>query len=88
MVAAYTRKYRELDAYELQALKEFAAAHSSKKSLTRGNRNWKEELGNTYWYNARIWRGGSFPNAGSVLHGIRNEFGPTWLFDVFKLPKE
>jgi hypothetical protein len=71
------REYRELTAFELESLHAFAKAHG---------RRWREELGNVYWYNARIWRG-PVPGMGNQLHGIRNEFGPTWLWDVFKLPK-
>lgn len=61
---------------EREALEAFAAEHG---------RNWRETLNNVYWYNARIWSGGK-PGMGSTLHGIRNERGPTWLFDVFKIP--
>lgn len=69
--------YRDLTKEENAALETFAAAHG---------RKWKDELSVVYWYNARIWQG---PEAGmgSLLHGLRNEFGPTWLYDVYKLPK-
>ncbi len=65
------RDYRELEADEIAALQAFADAHG---------RRWKSELSDVYWYNARIWIG-PVPNMGNVLHGIRNEFGPTWLYD-------
>lgn len=61
---------------EREALEAFAEAFG---------RNWRETLNNVYWYNARIWEGGK-PGMGNTLHGIRNERGPTWLFDVFKIP--
>lgn len=67
--------YRELTDDETAALQAFADAHG---------RRWKGELGNVYWYNARIWIG-PVPGMGNVLHGIRNEFGPTWLFDRCKI---
>jgi len=64
--------YRALTGEESEALQAFANVHG---------RKWKDVLGNTYWYNARIWIG-PVPGMGNVLHAIRNEFGPTWLFDV------
>ncbi len=73
------RDYRELTERELAALVEFAKAHG---------RCWRHELNDVYWYNARVWRGGSDENIGHILHSIRNNFGPTWLYDVFKLPKD
>lgn len=80
-------KYRELAQEEIEALIAFRDAHSHKRNLSRGCRDWKEELGNIYWYNARIWIGQK-PGMGNILHGIRNEFGPTWLFYHCKLPKK
>lgn len=65
-------RYPELDADEVAALQAFANAHG---------RKWKSELSNVYWYNARLWRGPT-ENTGSILHGIRNNYGPTWLYDV------
>jgi hypothetical protein len=62
---------------ELAALQAFAA---------ESGRCWKRDLMNTYWYNARIWRdadGSTFH--GSVLHGLRNRLGASWLVG-FKLP--
>lgn len=78
--------YRELDAFELEALQAFATAHKRKADRTPGCADWRDELSMIYWYNARIWTG-PVPGMGNALHGIRNEFGPTWLYDVFKLPK-
>ncbi len=69
------RTYRELTTEEAAALQAFADAHG---------RRWRDELGNVYWYNARIWHG-PVPGMGNVLHAIRNEFGPTWLYDVCKV---
>lgn len=69
--------YRELTAEERGALERFQAAHG---------RRWREELGNVYWYNARLWGDGE-PGDGSILHGIRNTFGPTWLWDVYRPAK-
>ena len=68
---------RKLTAEENEALEAFAAAHG---------RRWKEELSMVYWYNARIWQGPK-EGMGPLLHGLRNEFGPTWLYDSCKLPK-
>lgn len=64
-------KYRDLLPEEAAALQAFADEHG---------RKWKDELANVYWYNARIWTGGA-PGMGNELHSIRNEFGPTWLYD-------
>lgn len=71
---------RQPAADQIAALEAFAAAHG---------RKWKSVLNETYWYNARMWRGADGRNEiiGSILHGIRNEFGPTWL-DKFKLPSK
>lgn len=57
---------------EREALQAFANAHG---------RKWKSELSDVYWYNARIWNG-PVPGMGNTLHGIRNNYGPSWLFDV------
>ncbi|TCV62291.1 hypothetical protein [Neorhizobium sp. S3-V5DH] len=73
-----SRKYRPLTQEETDALVAFAAAHG---------RRWKAILSEVYWYNARLWSDSSGNRVGSVLHGLRNEFGPTWLFDHCKLPK-
>lgn len=56
------------------ALEAFAAAFG---------RKWRDELSMVYWYNARIWDG-PVPGMGTTLHYIRNHFGPTWLYDVYK----
>ncbi len=75
--------YRPLDEFEHQALEAFAAAHKRKADRSRGCDTWKEELSMIYWYNARIWNG-PVAGMGTALHQIRNEFGPTWLYDVYK----
>lgn len=67
--------FRELQADESAALQAFADAHG---------RRWRDELANVYWYNARVWHG-PVPGMGNVLHAIRNEFGPSWLYDVCKV---
>lgn len=67
-------EYRELTDEERAALEAFAKAHG---------RAWREELSMVYWYNARIWTG-PVAGMGTTLHGIRNHFGPTWLYDVYK----
>lgn len=74
-----TREYRDLLPEEHAALEAFAEAH--------GRNRWRAELTQVYWYNARIWIG---PEAGmgSTLHGIRNTFGPTWLYDVYRPRKQ
>lgn len=74
------RKYEPLTEDDIAALKAFRKAEG---------RKWKETLSFTYWYNARLWRDptGSMPNAGSILHGLRNSHGPSWLVDL-KLPKD
>lgn len=66
--------YPELPDDMRGALERFAAAHG---------RKWRDTLSQTYWYNARLWEGGN-PGDGSLLHAIRNNFGPTWLYDVYK----
>lgn len=63
---------RTIDANDRAALQAFANAHGKK---------WKDTLACVYWYNARIWTGGT-PNDGYVLHAIRNSFGPKWLYNV------
>lgn len=49
-------------------------------------RRWKSELSDIYWYNARIWEQWTGTTCskdnGYRLHAIRNNFGPTWLYDV------
>lgn len=70
-----SRLYPTPTAADLDALQAFADAHG---------RKWKEELSMVYWYNARPWRGvsGNDQNMGSTLHAIRNNFGPTWLYNI------
>lgn len=72
---------RALDTAELAALQAFADAHKRKADRTRGCADWRDELSMVYWYNARIWTG-PVPGMGATLHAIRNEFGPSWLYDV------
>jgi hypothetical protein len=64
--------YRELLPEETAALQAFANAHGVK---------WRAVLNETYWYNARPWRGtdGRDDRTGQVLHRIRNDLGVTWL---------
>jgi hypothetical protein len=56
--------YRPATETETLALQAFADEHG---------RNWRRELSDVYWYNARLW------------HGIRNDLGPKWLYDVCKV---
>jgi hypothetical protein len=72
--------YRELTQEEREALAAFAAAHKRKADRSRGCDSWRDELSMIYWYNARIWRG-PIDGMGTTLHGIRNDLGPTWLYD-------
>jgi hypothetical protein len=75
-----TQKFRDLLIAEIEALQAFANAHGKR---------WKEVLSCTYWYNARIWRDCHGDDVhGSMLHGIRNEFGSEWLLDVCKIQPE
>lgn len=70
---------RELTAQELAALRAFAAEYG---------RKWKSVLAETYWYNARLFYArGNYTDSipGSLLHGLRNSHGPSWL-QSFKLP--
>jgi len=77
--------YRQLTQDEIAALVAFRDAHKRKANRTPSCNDWRDELSMIYWYNARIWRG-PVPGMGNTLHGIRNEFGPTWLYDFCKLP--
>lgn len=69
--------YPTLDADHRAALQAFA---------DEKGRNWKRELNETYWYNARIWERWTgmqcSKDDGYRLHNIRNNFGPSWLYDV------
>lgn len=72
-----SREYPTLDQAHRDALQAFA---------DEKGRNWKDELSSVYWPNARIWeqwvgRECSKDN-GYRLHAIRNNFGPSWLYDV------
>jgi hypothetical protein len=62
--------YRDLLPDELAAITAFAAEHG---------RTWRDTLAMKYWFNARIWRDRSGKDH-PVLHRMRNEFGPTWLY--------
>lgn len=77
-----SRTYPALDEQDRAALQAFADAHASDKH--RKEANWKDELSMIYWFNARIWRDPMTGQDihGTTLHGIRNNFGPTWLYDV------
>ena len=57
----------EPDAEMIAALQQFADEFG---------RNWKDEL-STRWMNGRDY----FLENGTVLHSVRNELGPTWLYD-------
>jgi hypothetical protein len=63
---------------DFAALQSFADAHG---------KHWKTVLTDTYWYNARLWRGpaGDDERTGSTLHAIRNNFGPDWLHNVCRV---
>lgn len=69
--------YPTLTQEDRDALQAFADAHG---------RNWKSDLSNIYWYNARIWEQWTGTQCskenGYRLHSIRNNFGPSWLWDV------
>lgn len=71
------REYPPLSAEDRAALQAFA---------DEKGRNWKSELGDVYWYNARIWEQWTGKTCskenGYRLHSIRNNYGPTWLYDV------
>ena len=69
------RQYPTPTDADLAALQAFADAHG---------RTWKDQLAQVYWYNARPWRGvdGRDEITGSTLHAIRNNFGPTWLYEL------
>jgi hypothetical protein len=74
--------YREITESERAALQRFADREHNQANGHRGARlSWKDALSQVYWYNARIWEGGE-PGDGSALHGLRNDLGPTWLYDV------
>jgi hypothetical protein len=75
--AKRTQQYRDLLPDELEALQIFAAEFGKK---------WKETLSFTYWYNARIYRARRDGKEYTVLHRMRNEFGPEWLAQ-FTLPQ-
>lgn len=69
----------KLSVTEIGALERFAQAHG---------RTWKSVLRDTYWPNARIWKGG-VEGDGYILHGLRNQ--PNWGLAglaAFKLPKD
>lgn len=70
-------KYPTLTQEDRDALQAFA---------NEKGRNWKGELSDVYWYNARIWEQWSGTQCskdnGYRLHAIRNNFGPSWLWDV------
>lgn len=57
-------------AEQIEALRAFAAKHG---------RTWKSKL-------IDAWTGWGNIQDGPILRGVRNEFGPTWLIDKFRLP--
>lgn len=69
---------KTLSETERNALQAFANKHG---------RKWKDILSCEYWPNARIWTGGA-PNDGYVLHSIRNNFGPEWLYKACDVKPE
>lgn len=71
--------HRDLTSDERAALQRFANAQHRDRAGRR--LPWKEALSAVYWYNARMWTGGQ-PGDGPLLHGLRNDLGPTWLYDV------
>lgn len=74
--------YPILTQEQRDALQRFADREHRQPNGHNGARlTWQSALSDVYWYNARIWEGGE-PGDGSILHGIRNDFGPTWLWDV------
>jgi hypothetical protein len=70
-----TPHYRDLTAEERAALERFATAENKRDDP------WRDALSMRYWFHARLWEGGE-PGDGSILHGLRNDLGPTWLYDV------
>jgi hypothetical protein len=74
-------QYAPLTTDDVAAIQAFAKDHGH---------TWKTTLACTYWYNARVWSGPKgtpySTEQGSILHGLRNSHGPSWL-DGFKLPK-
>lgn len=75
-------EYRPLTEAERAALQRYAdREHNQPNGYGAHRMPWKESLSMVYWYNARLWEGGE-PGDGSLLHGLRNDLGPTWLFDV------
>jgi hypothetical protein len=46
----------------------------------RNGRNWKETL-SVLWMNGRDY----YEPEGTELHSVRNELGPSWLFDDCKI---
>ena len=62
---------RAPDADDIAALRNYAIEYGPK---------WKDEL-HLDWYNARLRSCQDMPNRGSILHGVRNHLGPSWLVD-------
>jgi len=60
-----------LTAEDIAALRNFAAEHGPK---------WKDAL-HLDWYNARLSHCQDMPERGTILHGLRNNLGPSWLCD-------
>ncbi|TJW14400.1 MAG: hypothetical protein E5W82_10515 [Mesorhizobium sp.] len=60
-----------LTAADIAALRSYAAEYGPK---------WKDALA-LDWYNARLSICSEMPERGSILHGLRNNLGPSWLAD-------
>lgn len=59
------------DSDDIAALRSYAYEYGPK---------WKDAL-QLDWYNARLSHCSEMPNRGSILHGLRNNLGPSWLCD-------
>jgi hypothetical protein len=60
-----------VDTNDTAALRSYAIEHGPK---------WKDDL-QLDWYHARTPSGDNMPNRGAILHGLRNNLGPSWLCD-------
>jgi len=56
---------------DIAALRSYAAEYGPR---------WKDELW-ADWYNARLRSCRDMPERGTILHEIRNHYGPSWLHD-------
>lgn len=64
--------YEGLSSEQMRALVAFAE---------RNGRSWKSKL-IALWMNGRDY----YEPQGVALHQVRNNFGPTWLMDKFRIP--